>query len=692
MRLQTTPNTGTQTTRTEAVRWPDAVAYREAIQTPSAVLTDPLLSGAEVVTDRRGLPVAYAGRFAVVFKMKTANGEQWALRCFTSPGDEGGAARAFRYRLVQKYVDADRTTFVPFRYVESGMRVNGAMYPVLSMRWATGQPLGRWVEENLHNSGALRTLCATLTALLARLEAKNISHGDWQHDNLLVSEEGWHATLVDYDGMYVPELAGRPAPELGHANYQHPARTLEHFGPGLDRFACLSIQTSLLALAHDPGLWARFSDGESLLFKKTDYVDPANSPAFDAVKQLAVLYQDETLADAVVRLEDACRAGALSTLLPLHLQEAEVPESEKRVTPVYEPIKAPPPPPPGSRPAPGTLPIQNWWMTPEIVTPPPVHLSSAGTSSASPVSAVNTVTAQTGVNLRSEVLAAAAASTGTSLASLTASQANRPRTHSVSAPQARPFVFLQRLQTPETLRLEQNHLWKWRAGGVAMLAFVLMLIYFAVITRNPALPVYFAWLLNYAGLGYAKWPRKAAYEELIAEISKMENLIADRNRRIEELGGGNPPPGSQAAATLHEFVENQLTQVSINKVLTVSGIQVSTLRQLRSEGINNAADLQKRALAPANIPALPPHQLTALQNWVRELEMQAAGDWRKSLGLHRTTPTDVSRLQNEVAEFERHVAHLKRERDQFPDASFQNYLALLLGTASKTNPPAPTSP
>ena len=49
--------------------WPDAVTYREAIQQPDRALFDPALSRGTVRLDRLGLPVAYTGRFAVVFRL-----------------------------------------------------------------------------------------------------------------------------------------------------------------------------------------------------------------------------------------------------------------------------------------------------------------------------------------------------------------------------------------------------------------------------------------------------------------------------------------------------------------------------------------------------------------------------------------------------------------------------------------------
>ena len=54
--------------------WPDAVAYREVIQNPGVALNDPKLRESTVALDRRGLPLAYTGRFAVVFRITPRDG------------------------------------------------------------------------------------------------------------------------------------------------------------------------------------------------------------------------------------------------------------------------------------------------------------------------------------------------------------------------------------------------------------------------------------------------------------------------------------------------------------------------------------------------------------------------------------------------------------------------------------------
>ncbi|MDX1933409.1 MAG: hypothetical protein SFU56_12440 [Capsulimonadales bacterium] len=614
--------------------WPDAVAYQESIQNPSFSLTDAAFQNARVHTDRRGLPVTYAGRFAVVFRLQTEDGEPWALRCFTTPGDGDGTARAARYQLIQKYAEAHRNIFVPFRYMERGIKVGRHFYPALAMRWASGEPLGRWIENHRSNPEALRTLCGSLSALLAKLEAEGIAHGDWQHDNLLVADEGRRLTLVDYDGMFVPELAGQRSEEIGHPNYQHPARTADHFGPGLDRFACLVIQTSLLGIAGNAELWDKYSDGESLLFQRSDFVNPGESPVFVELKALAELDQDELLADAVARLEDACHAGAMSTLLP----GIDVPTEEldsKTYDPIrlasawVESVKSEMTFDPKTTVVGNSVGPRQWWTLPEVV--------------------------------KSNVSQTSAA---------------RPRIVAVATQES--FDYIERAHSVETLRAEENHLNSWRFGLALCIVVTLALVF----AQNNGLRFFlagplFALLVNLGSLGFSRWPRKMIYDELTLEIEKMNDLIDKRKRQIADKGG---QLASSGMTNVSDFVQEKMRQTSINRVLTVPGVKVSTLRVLREAGIDNAQDLLKRG----TVNGIPPHQMTALLNWCQEREDEAAAEYRKNMGGGRYAPAEVSRLRHEVAEFERHLAHLKRERDNFPETSFRTYVRRLFGVEGTT--------
>ena len=352
MRLQTETY---ETTQTEAAAyngaalqparsrslWPDAVAYQEALQNPHAALQNAGLGNGRVSVNRLGLPLAYTGRFAAVFRVKDneGHGQSWAVRCFTSEGE--GARRAVRYGAISNHLEAApeavRTRFVPFRYQETGIHVGGTDYPLLVMTWAQGKPLGKWAEAHHGDADALRRLCQSLARLVVDLEGAEISHGDFQHDNLLISPTGRRATLVDYDGVWVPALSGLPPSERGHPNYQHPARDTADFGPRGDRFSLLVLQTALFALSCDPTLWETFGEksDDALLFSHDDFTDTNASPVFSVLRLVSA--GDPTLARLLSALEAACKNHAEP--VPLFAPEAFGPVETEAELNIAEPLR-----------------------------------------------------------------------------------------------------------------------------------------------------------------------------------------------------------------------------------------------------------------------------------------------------------------------------------------------------------------
>jgi hypothetical protein len=86
--------------------------------------------------------------------------------------------------------------------------------------------------------------------------------------------------------MFVEEMQGFSACELGHRNYQHPKRSVDDFDLSIDNFSALVIYLSLISLAQSPGLWREFNTGENLIFSYEDFLDPRKSRVFSAVKRL----------------------------------------------------------------------------------------------------------------------------------------------------------------------------------------------------------------------------------------------------------------------------------------------------------------------------------------------------------------------------------------------------------------------
>ncbi|HEX2699393.1 MAG TPA: hypothetical protein VHM89_04215 [Acidimicrobiales bacterium] len=263
------------------MRLPGATSYMEALQDPALCFADPELAAAVPVLGPLGLPRAISGNVAVVFRLDGAGGRSWAVRCFVRPLDEERS----RYAALRAHLATLESSWrVGFDLQPCGIRVDGAWWPVLKMEWVRAEPLLAYVERHLWDGAALGYLATRVTALAERLRADGVAHGDLQHGNILVAPGG-DLRLVDYDGMFVPGLAGLTGTERGHRNYQHPGREVGDFGPDLDSFSSWVIYASLAALAADPLLWGRLDGGEeAFLLRQHDLQDPDRSAALAAME------------------------------------------------------------------------------------------------------------------------------------------------------------------------------------------------------------------------------------------------------------------------------------------------------------------------------------------------------------------------------------------------------------------------
>lgn len=222
-------------------------------------------------------PYSRGGGFAYTYRLEGA-GKQWAVRCFKALPDEA------RQQSICRFIETHpQPFFVPTYYLPQGVLVNGRLYPVIKMQWVQGQTLGTYVDQNVNNATLLHKLLTRFVQLVSTLEGLGIAHGDLQNGNVMV--QNGQLMLVDYDGMYLPELAPLGAKERGHADYQHPARD-QDFGPHLDRFSSIVIYLALKALIQTPQLWDRYSSGENLLFRQKDFISPDTSKLLDELEGL----------------------------------------------------------------------------------------------------------------------------------------------------------------------------------------------------------------------------------------------------------------------------------------------------------------------------------------------------------------------------------------------------------------------
>jgi Skp family chaperone for outer membrane proteins len=256
-------------------RFPSGAKYVAALQNTTACFEDTQLRGANPQRTRLGLPRPISGQFASVFSLTSSTGPRYAVKCFTREVSD----QAHRYQAISRHLaPVSQPWKVGFEYLQKGIWVDGDWYPVLKMEWMDAISLTGWIDKHLGDRTALAGLADRFAIMIAELSDSGIGHGDLQHGNLLVARDG-SLRLVDYDGMYVPALAGLAATESGHRNYQSPLRSSADFGPALDRFSAWVIYLSLFAVATDPVLWQQLRpDGaEHLLLAHEDFTQPTAS-------------------------------------------------------------------------------------------------------------------------------------------------------------------------------------------------------------------------------------------------------------------------------------------------------------------------------------------------------------------------------------------------------------------------------
>ena len=264
--------------------WPLSQDYNEAIQNPQDSFSDPELRAAEPVVNALGIPLPRSGNFADVYEVSCpATGNRWAVKCFTR---EVAGLRE-RYAEIGKHLAQARLPFtVEFQYLEEGIRILGRRYPVLKMRWVEGQLFNEFVRGALEKPHKLDSLARIVGRMAQRLHESGLAHADLQHGNIILvpgsTASSLAVKLIDYDGMFVPALAGSRSGEVGHAAYQHPQRLREGtYSAEVDRFPLLLISCAIHGLrAGGPALWERYDTGDNLLFREADLNRPGDSPLF----------------------------------------------------------------------------------------------------------------------------------------------------------------------------------------------------------------------------------------------------------------------------------------------------------------------------------------------------------------------------------------------------------------------------
>ncbi|MEU5887439.1 hypothetical protein ABZ835_11430 [Streptomyces sp. NPDC047461] len=309
-------------------QFPSGADYAEALQHTQLCFRHPELKGARPELTKLGLPRAISGAFASVFSLTSpSSGQRYAIKCFTRHvPDQERRYEAISSRLAQlDPAELSQPWNLGFEYLPDAISVGRDRYPVLKMEWVEAVTLSSWLDDNHAHRFAVDRLADRFEALADDLATHAIAHGDLQHGNLLVASDDT-LRLVDYDGMYVPALAGMGGTERGHRNYQSPMRGNDDFGVELDRFSAWVIFLSLKAIASDPALWNRLHEpsGEFLLLTEDDFKNPGGSTRL----QTLLAHPDRTVSG----LADQVRSLAFQPLDVLPPLAAAVPRQRVAAT------------------------------------------------------------------------------------------------------------------------------------------------------------------------------------------------------------------------------------------------------------------------------------------------------------------------------------------------------------------------
>ena len=262
-------------------KWPGRPDIVPCAIFPGKFFEDPELKTATFARMPLGTPQVWSGSQATVLQATLADGRKTAVR-FVHHKDEQASTR---YDALDKHLsDYPVRSMVHTRWVNRGLRVDDALYPILKMDWIEGLSLDAYLKGIVGSATAadeLRTIADVWRGNCQALMQSGMSHGDVHAGNAMVTsfDGGVGLRLVDYDNVWVPGLRV-PCKEEGNAAFQHPQRASLQDGPYLDAFPNTLTYLSLRGLAGDPGLWPndRAEPDDTLLFLRED-LDAGQAPS-----------------------------------------------------------------------------------------------------------------------------------------------------------------------------------------------------------------------------------------------------------------------------------------------------------------------------------------------------------------------------------------------------------------------------
>lgn len=283
--------------------------YVNSIKVPKLICA-PMLAGGRHEEKNRQV-IKYSGGFCVVFPYTTPT-RKYAVRCWHA---EVKDAKERIQKISSALKHSGLPYFVGFEYVKDGILTPQGKQPIVLMDWVDAKPIKKYIGENIKNASKLEAIAANFLKLVSDLHAANFSHGDLQHGNIMVKDDG-SLILVDYDSMFVPGLEGKSDDIKGLEGYQCEARWKnKKISPKSDYFSELVIYITLKALSLNPQYWfdLNMANTDTMIFSGEDIKSKGNSDIFRLLRD----ENNKELSDMVDHLCKFMLCDSLDELLPL---------------------------------------------------------------------------------------------------------------------------------------------------------------------------------------------------------------------------------------------------------------------------------------------------------------------------------------------------------------------------------------
>lgn len=280
-------------TTSNGTYWPTPAQYKSAVEQWRTTISDPEIQKGDLYQDEAGAIRLNVGTRKNVCVYRVG---EWAIRCFTNKAPVDMKAR---YQAIKRHIDSHSKALdflIPFFWIDSGIKVNGNVWPFLKVPYLTPhKTLGEFVSQHRADKTMMGRLANQWRDIIQQMHETHMAHGDLDVTNVLVYGSIPHVKLllIDFDGMYVPELGtGKHALiDGGHEHFNPSASRVRKFNEEMDRFSALVIYLSLITLSQtrNGDLWSvcMADSSTKLLLGSYDFLNLKESRSFSLLKEEA---------------------------------------------------------------------------------------------------------------------------------------------------------------------------------------------------------------------------------------------------------------------------------------------------------------------------------------------------------------------------------------------------------------------